>query len=100
MTTPRAKNRKPLAAIRIGGLSEPGSKDPVEQVERGLARFGNIAVGVQTQPLREMRLQVGLDLQVVYFTIRVPIGSGVKLRVPVMTTIKPRVYSPTRAQHI
>jgi hypothetical protein len=100
MTTPRAKNRTPLAAIRLGGLSEPSSKDLVEQVERGLARLGNLGVGVQTQPLRQMRIQVGLDLQIVYFTIRMPIGGGVKLRVPVMTTITPRVYSPTRAQHI
>jgi hypothetical protein len=47
-----------------------------------------------------MRLQMGIDMQVVYVTMCVPIGGGTTLRLPVMTTIKPRFYSPTRAQHL
>jgi hypothetical protein len=59
-----------------------------------------MGLGVQTQPLREMRLQMGLDMQVVYFTVRVPVAGGVTLRLPVMATFKPRIYSPTQAQHL
>jgi hypothetical protein len=47
-----------------------------------------------------MRLQMGLDVQVVYVTIRMPIGGGVTLRLPMMGTIVPRFYSPPRAQHL
>jgi hypothetical protein len=47
-----------------------------------------------------MRLQMGLDVQVVYFTIRMPIRGGVTLRLPIMGTMTPRFYSPTRAQHL
>jgi hypothetical protein len=44
-------------------------------------------------------LQIGVDLQIVYFSIRVPVAGGVTLRVPAMMTIKPRSYSPTQADH-
>jgi hypothetical protein len=44
--------------------------------------------------------RLGLDMQVVYFKVRVPIGDGVTLRLPVMATITPRFYSPTQAQHL
>lgn len=91
MTTPIAKNRKP---------SDPKPRDPVESFERGLARLRKIALSVETQSLKEMRLQMGVDMQVVYVTIRMPIGGGVTLRLPVMTTFLPRFYSPTRAQHL
>jgi hypothetical protein len=43
---------------------------------------------------------MGLDVRVVYFKIRMPIRDGVTLRLPVMGTIVPRFYSPTRAQHL
>ena len=99
MTRPTAKNRKPpIAAVRVGS---PGDLKPIGALERGLAgRLREMGLGVQTEPLREMRLQMGLDMQVVYVTIRMPIGGGVTLRLPVMATIMPRFYSPTRAQHL
>ncbi|HEY2501063.1 MAG TPA: hypothetical protein VGI68_06495 [Mycobacterium sp.] len=98
MTQPTAKNRKPVAAVRLRG---PSDLKPVEAFERGVAaRLREMGLGVQTEPLREMRLQMGLDVQVVYVTIRMPIGDGVTLRLPVMGTIVPRFYSPTRAQHL
>jgi hypothetical protein len=50
--------------------------------------------------LKEIRLQIGVDLQIVYFTIRMPVAGGVTLRVPALMAIKPRVYSPTQAQHL
>jgi hypothetical protein len=84
MATTVAKNRNP--------------SDPAEAIERGLARIREITLDVQTQPLREVRLQIGLDLQIVYFAIRMPVAGGVTLRVPALITVKPRVYSPTRAQ--
>jgi hypothetical protein len=106
MTTPSAKNRKPIVAVQIGTKSSsPPSvrrpSDPVESFQRGLGgRLREMGLGVQTQPLREMRLQMGLDMQVVYFTVRVPVAGGVTLRLPVMATFKPRIYSPTQAQHL
>jgi hypothetical protein len=97
MTQPPAKNGKPIAAARLRG---PSDLKPVEAFERGLATRLREILGVQTEPLREMRLQMGLDVQVVYVTIRMPVGSGVTLRLPVISTIVPRFYSPTRAQHL
>jgi hypothetical protein len=75
------------------------SKDPVESIERGLAHIREIGLDVQARPLKEFRLQMGLDMGIVYFTLRVPVAGGITLRVPALMTIKPRVYSPTRAQH-
>ncbi len=78
----------------------PRDPKPVEAAERGLARLRKISLNVQTEPLRELRLEMWLDMQVVYFTIRMPFAGGVTLRIPVATTITPRMYSPTRAQHL
>jgi hypothetical protein len=106
MTTPSAKNRKPIIAVQVGNQSNsapsvPKPSDPAESFQRGIgARLKDMGLGVQTQPLREMRLQMGLDMQVVYFTVRVPVAGGVTLRLPVMATFKPRIYSPTQAQHL
>ena len=106
MTTPTAKNRKPIASVRVGGrsnsaLSVPRPSDPAESFQRGIAaRLREMGMGVQTQFLREMRLQLGLDMQVVYFTIRMPAVGGLTLRLPVMATFTPKIYSPTRAQHL
>jgi hypothetical protein len=86
MATTVAKNQKP--------------RDPAEAVERGLSRIREISLDVQSQPLKEIRLQIGVDLQIVYFTIRMPVAGGVTLRVPALMAIKPRVYSPTQAQHL
>lgn len=98
MTRPSAKNPKPIATLSI---HTPGELKPVRAVERSLAaRIREMGLSVQTEPLREMRLQMGLDMQVVYFTVRIPIGDGIKLRLPVLATIKPRFYSPTQAQHL
>jgi hypothetical protein len=98
MTRPSPKNRKHIATLSVRG---PGDLKPVQAVERSLAaRIREIGLSVQTEPLREMRLQMGLDMQVVYFKVRVPIGDGVTLRLPVMATITPRFYSPTQAQHL
>ncbi|MBO0879561.1 MAG: hypothetical protein J2P17_04165 [Mycobacterium sp.] len=75
-------------------------RDPAETIERGLARIREISLDVQTEPLREIRLQIGVDLQIVYFSIRVPVAGGVTLRIPAMMTIKPRLYSPTQPDHL
>ena len=76
------------------------ARDPAEAVERGLARMRAISLDVQTQPLREIRLQIGVDLQIVYFSIRLPVAGGVTVRVPAMVAIKPRVYSPTQMERL
>ena len=106
MTTPTAKNQKPIVSVTIGSQSDsapsvPKPSDPADAFQRGIgARLRDMGLGVQTQPLREMRLQMGLDMQVVYFTVRFPVAGGVTLRLPVMATFKPRIYSPTQAQHL
>jgi hypothetical protein len=76
------------------------ARDPAEAIERGLARMREISLDVKTEPLREIRLQIGVDLQIVYFSIRVPVAGGVTLRVPAMMTIKPRLYSPTQVANL
>ncbi len=83
-----------------GNPGDPKSGDQVESIESGPAPVRKFGLNVHTEPLREMRLEMGLDMQVVYFAIRVPVAGGVTLRIPVLTTITPRLYSPTRAQHL
>ncbi|HTX95333.1 MAG TPA: hypothetical protein VME67_11070 [Mycobacterium sp.] len=88
---------------RTGGNAQPSDPKRAESVESaggGLARLRDLSFGVRTEPLRELRLQVGLDVQIVYVTVHMPVAGGVTLRVPVVTTIAPRFYSPTRAQHL
>jgi hypothetical protein len=84
MTTPIAKNRNP---------GDPKPTAPGHHAWR-------VSLDVKPQPLREMRLELGLDVQIVYFAIHLPVAGGVKLRIPVLTTVKPKFYSPTRAQHL
>lgn len=84
MTTPIAKNPTPRA---------PEPRDPVESIQRGLARLREVSLRVQTEPLKEMRLEMGFDVQIVYFAIRLPVAGGVRLRLPVLTTITPKFYS-------
>lgn len=106
MTTPTAKTRKPIAPATVGSQSNPvprhpGPSDPAESFERGIAaRLRGLGVGVRAEPLKEVRLQVGLDVQLIYFTIRMPVAGGIKVRWPVMATFAPRIYSPTRPQHL
>ncbi|OBF67043.1 hypothetical protein A5753_05730 [Mycobacterium sp. 852002-51971_SCH5477799-a] len=59
-----------------------------------------MGIGAQGEPLKELRLQLGLDMQIVYFTVHLPVAGGISLRLPVMATFKPRIYSPTQAQHL
>ncbi len=79
---------------------DPKREESVDSARGGLARLRDLAVAVRTEPLRELRLQVGLDVQIVYVTVHMPVAGGVTLRVPVATTVMPRFYSPTRAQHL
>ncbi|MGN6338260.1 hypothetical protein [Mycobacterium sp.] len=106
MTTPTTKNRKHIASATGDSQSNPVSRDtrpsdPADFFEHGIgARLRSMGVGVRAEPLKEVRLQVGLDMQLIYFTIRMPVAGGVKVRWPVMATFTPRIYSPTRAQHL
>jgi hypothetical protein len=107
MTTPSAKNRPPIFSLSIGSSqgipapSVPQPSDMAESFQNGIgARLRGMGIGAQAEPLREMRLQLGVDMQVVYFTVRLPVAGGVSLRLPVMATFKPRIYSPTQAQHL
>ncbi len=63
-------------------------------IERYLDLVRKISVDVNAQPLREICLQMGVDVQIVYFQIRWPAAGGVMLGVPVL--IKPKFYSPRR----
>lgn len=91
MTTTIQTNRKP---------AHPKPGDPADSIQRGLARLRAMSLEVQTEPLKEMRLEMGLDMQIVYFGIRVPFAGGILLRLPALVTVKPKFYSPTRAQHL
>jgi hypothetical protein len=96
--TDREERREEPTTYRFRKRS-PTDLKPVQAVERSLAaRIRQIGLGVQTEPLREMRFQMGLDVQLVYFKVHMPIRDGVTLRLPVMATFAPRFYSPTRAQ--
>ncbi len=76
------------------------SIDPAGVVGRSLARLRKVGLSVQTEPLREMRVEMGLDMQVVYFALRMPFAGGATLRIPLIAAITPKFYSPTRAQHL
>lgn len=54
-------------------------------VARGMARLRDFRWDMYAQPLRETRL----EMQIVYFAVHIPFASGVTLRVPVLTMIKP-----------
>lgn len=54
-------------------------------VARGLARLRDFRWDMYAQPLRETRL----EMDIVYFAVHVPFASGVTLRVPLLTMIKP-----------
>lgn len=54
-------------------------------VARGLARLRDFRWDMYAQPLRETRL----EMHIVYFAVHLPFASGVTLRVPLLTMIKP-----------
>lgn len=54
-------------------------------VARGLARLRDFRWDMYVQPLRETRL----EMDIVYFAVRLPFVSGVTLRIPLLTMIKP-----------
>lgn len=54
-------------------------------VARGLARLRDFRWDMYAQPLRETRV----EMDIVYFAVRLPFASGVTLRVPLLTMIKP-----------
>ena len=89
-----------LTPVEKPSSRDPKSINPVGAIERGLSRLRKISLNVQTKPLRELRLEMWLDIQVVYFTVRAPFADDVTLRIPVATAITPKFYSPTRAQHL
>lgn len=65
----------------------------VESIERGL---GWLSTPKHLPGRLEMQTQRGrrLEMEIVSFAIRVPIGSGAKLRVPVFMMIMPAGSSP------
>lgn len=52
---------------------------------RGLARLRDFRWDMYAQPLRETRL----EMQIVYFAIRMPFAGGVTVHFPLLTMIKP-----------
>ncbi|WP_231990008.1 hypothetical protein [Mycobacterium sp. 852002-51971_SCH5477799-a] len=106
MTTPSSKNRPPIFSLSIGSQGTPAPSVPrptdvAESFQQGIgARLRGMGIGAQGEPLKELRLQLGLDMQIVYFTVHLPVAGGISLRLPVMATFKPRIYSPTQAQHL
>ena len=64
-------------------------------VEQGLARLRDFRWDLYAQPLRETRL----EMRVVYFEIPVPFRSGVTVKLPLLTMIKP-MSSPSAQSQI
>jgi len=71
-------------------VENPGPKDLVGSIGRGLARMRETRWDLQTQPLREMRL----EMQIVFFAIKTPIAGGRTLRIPALMMIKRVESSP------
>lgn len=65
-----------MPASKVGG---------VNGVARGLVRLRDFRWDMYAQPLRETRV----ELHVVYFAVHLPLASGLTLRVPLLTMIKP-----------
>jgi hypothetical protein len=71
-------------------VENPGPKDLVQSIGRGLARLRETRWDLQTQPLREMRL----EMQIVFFAIKTPIAGNRTLRIPALMMIKRVGSSP------
>ena len=57
----------------------------MESIGHGLARLRDFRWDMYAQPMRELRL----EMQIVFFSLHMPFGSGTTLNVPVLTMIKP-----------
>lgn len=62
----------------------------VEAIGRGLARLRDFRWDMYAQPVREMRL----EMQIVFFSLHMPFGSGTTLNVPALMMIKPISSAP------
>jgi hypothetical protein len=65
-------------------VENPGPKDLVGSIGRGLTRLRETRLDLQTQPLREMRL----EMQIVFFAIKTPIAGGRTLKIPALMMIR------------
>jgi hypothetical protein len=64
----------------------------VEAIGRSLARLRDLRWDIYAQPMRETRL----EMQIVFFPLRMPFGTGVTLNVPLLTIIKPMSSVPSQ----
>ncbi|WP_245835882.1 hypothetical protein [Mycobacterium rhizamassiliense] len=62
----------------------PEPKGLVDSIGRGLARLRETRLDLQTTPLREMRL----ELQIVFFAIKTPLGAGTTVRIPALVMLR------------
>jgi hypothetical protein len=65
-------------------VENPGPKDLVGSIERGLTRLRQTRFDLQTQPLREMRL----EMQIVFFAIKTPLAGGRTLKIPALMMLR------------
>jgi hypothetical protein len=71
----------------VGMASEvenPGPKDLVGSIGRGLTRLRETRFDLKTQPLREVRL----EMQIVFFAIKTPLAGGRTLKIPALMMLR------------
>jgi hypothetical protein len=62
----------------------PEPRDLVGSIGRSITRLRETRLDLQTQPLREMRL----EMQIVFFAIKTPISGGRTLRIPALVMLR------------
>ena len=62
----------------------PEPRDLVGSIGRSLTRLRETRLDLQTQPLREMRL----EMQIVFFAIKTPLAGGRTLKIPALMMIR------------
>ncbi|HEY0229059.1 MAG TPA: hypothetical protein VGC05_22265 [Mycobacterium sp.] len=62
----------------------PEPRDLVGSIGRSITRLRETRLDLQTQPLREMRL----EMQIVFFAIKTPIAGGRTLRIPTLVMLR------------
>jgi hypothetical protein len=62
----------------------PEPRDLVGSIGRSITRLRETRLDLQTQPLREMRLEV----QIVFFAIKTPIAGGRTLKLPALVMLR------------
>jgi hypothetical protein len=70
--------------VATAAEENPEPRDLVGSIGRSLTRLRETRLDLQTQPLREMRL----EMQIVFFAIKTPLAGGRTLKIPALMMIR------------